>query len=150
MTCCLPITSGFLFPQVPRLAEFFPSNASLLGININGGGGRTAEIRLRLRHASGGAASAHFLSYESVLGTMLHELTHNVHGPHNASFYKLLEEVTTECEDLIARGVSGSGAGFDAASAGRLGSHAFIPTHNPPAHRLRQVALKVRRGAGVW
>lgn len=29
-----------------------------------------------------------------VLGTMLHELCHNEHGPHNAAFYKLLDEIT--------------------------------------------------------
>ena len=28
-----------------------------------------------------------------VLGTMLHELCHNEHGPHNAAFYKLLDEI---------------------------------------------------------
>jgi hypothetical protein len=25
---------------------------------------------------------------------LLHELTHNVHGPHDAKFYKLLDEIT--------------------------------------------------------
>ena len=29
-----------------------------------------------------------------VLGTMLHELCHNEHGPHSAAFYKLLDEIT--------------------------------------------------------
>ena len=24
---------------------------------------------------------------------MLHEMTHNIHGPHNAAFYKLLDEL---------------------------------------------------------
>ena len=35
-----------------------------------------------------------FLPYESVLGTMLHELCHNVYGPHDAKFYKLLDTIT--------------------------------------------------------
>ena len=27
--------------------------------------------------------------YQHVMGTMLHELTHMVHGPHNKAFYKV-------------------------------------------------------------
>lgn len=61
------------------------------GLNINGGGGRTSEIKIRLRpHNSEGS----FFPYEHLLGTMLHELVHNVQGPHNATFYKLLDEIT--------------------------------------------------------
>ena len=43
----------------------------------------------------------------------------------------------------MAKGISGSGQGFDAASRGRLGSHSFIPTHNPPETQLKNVMLKV-------
>lgn len=61
------------------------------GLNINGGGGRTSEIKIRLRpHKSGSS----FFPYEHLIGTMLHELVHNVQGPHNAVFYKLLDEIT--------------------------------------------------------
>lgn len=61
------------------------------GLNINGGGGQTKEIKIRLRpHGS----DSSFLPYESLVGTMLHELVHNVQGPHNAVFYKLLDEIT--------------------------------------------------------
>jgi hypothetical protein len=69
-----------------------------------------------------------------VLKVLLHELCHNEHGPHSASFYKLLDEITTarrtfalfflaastdarraqECEALIAKGQGGTGSGFDA------------------------------------
>ena len=42
------------------------------------------------------------------------------------------------------KGIRGSGQGFDAASAGRLGSHGFIATHNPPVSRMRSIALQVR------
>ena len=52
--------------KVGTLSEFHPTQANLLGININGG----REIRLRLRSHRD---PTHFLSYESVLGTMLHE-----------------------------------------------------------------------------
>ncbi len=61
------------------------------GLNINGGGGRTSEIKIRLRpHKS----NSSFFPYEHLIGTMLHELVHNVQGPHNAVFYKLLDEIT--------------------------------------------------------
>ena len=52
---------------------------------------------------------------------MLHELAHNHHGPHAAPFYKLLDELRAECEELVAKGVGGSGSGFDARSEGKLG-----------------------------
>lgn len=72
------------------------------------------------------------------------QLCHILIGPHNAAFYKLLDELWGEAEDLMDRGISGSGQGFDAPSAGRLGSHAFIPTHNPPEHRMADAIRKVR------
>ncbi|GLC38760.1 hypothetical protein PLESTM_000773000 [Pleodorina starrii] len=125
--------------RVPLLSEFFPANPNLLGLNIGGGGGRTREIKVRLRPARDPDS---FLPYESVLGTMLHELVHNVRGPHDGAFYKLLDEITAECEELMSRGVGGTGVGFDGPSCGRLGSHAFIPLHNPEPGRLRDAALK--------
>eukprot|EP00983_Pelagomonas_calceolata_P117947 1160457-Pelagomonas_calceolata.AAC.5 len=42
--------------------------------------GQTKEIKIRLRSAY---SKLSFLRYESVLGTMLHELVHNVRGPHD-------------------------------------------------------------------
>jgi hypothetical protein len=124
---------------VPRLSEFIPSNPNLLGINIGGGQGKTKEIKIRLRPSSNPSS---FLCMESLLETMLHELVHNVRGPHDSVFYKLLDELKAECEDLMARGISGTGAGFDASSLGRLGSHAFIPIHNPSESKIRDVALQ--------
>jgi hypothetical protein len=73
-------------------------------------------------------------------------------SPHNAAFYKLLDELWSEAEELMDRGVSGSGQGFDAPSAGRLGSHAFIPIHNPPSHKMADAIRKVwllQRGFGA-
>ena len=58
---------------------------------MGGGGGRTLEIRLRLREPHD---EARFLAYDCVLGTMLHELAHNIRGPHDTQFYKLLDELT--------------------------------------------------------
>lgn len=48
-----------------------------------------------------------------------------------------------ECEGFMAKGITGSGAGFDAPSMGRLGGRGPVPTHNPPAHQLKSAALKV-------
>lgn len=42
--------------------------------------GRTQEIRVRLRRPRDPCS---FYDYEHVLGTMLHELVHNVRGPHD-------------------------------------------------------------------
>lgn len=64
-----------------------PKNSSLLGLNIGAG----KEVRIRLRKPG---REGEFLPYESLLGTMLHELVHNDHGPHDAKFYKLLDEIT--------------------------------------------------------
>lgn len=100
------------------MQEFYPRQPTLLGMNVGGGGGGTREILLRLRRAG---RPGSFLPYDSVLRTMLHELCHNHHGPHAAPFYKLLDELTAECEDLLAKGVGGSGSGFDAPAAGRVG-----------------------------
>ena len=50
-----------------------------------------------------------------------------------------------ELEHLQDKGIEGSGAGFDARSAGRLGGRGPVPTHNPEPRRLREVAVKVRK-----
>lgn len=115
--------------RVKLLSEFYPQNPALLGLNIGSG----QEIKIRLRKPG---RESEFLPYEELVGTMLHELTHNEHGPHDAKFYKLLDEITKECEDLMAKGISGTGQGFDAPGK-RLGGH----SHNPPTSSLRQTAL---------
>lgn len=35
---------------------------------------------------------------------MLHELVHMEIGPHNAKFYKMLDELRDECEKLMREG----------------------------------------------
>lgn len=52
------------------------------------GGG--AEVKLRLRRPNN---EWDFFPYNQILDTMLHELCHNEHGPHNADFYNLLDEL---------------------------------------------------------
>lgn len=63
-----------------------PKNRCLLGLNV----GRGIHVKLRLRRPD---RDEEFLPYHEVLDTMLHELCHNAHSPHNASFYKLWDEI---------------------------------------------------------
>ena len=107
-----------------------------------------------------------FLPEDDVLYTMLHEvskrplpppsllvsprilspqLTHNVHGPHDDSFYKYLAGLESEYEDLKRSGYSGEG--FHSPGI-RLGVGA---SHNLPPHLARLKALEAaekRRRAG--
>ena len=63
-----------------------PNNPALLGLNVGGG----IQVKLRLRRPN---SDWDFFPFDQVLDTMLHELCHNAHGPHNASFYKLWDEL---------------------------------------------------------
>lgn len=86
--------------RVHKLCEFLPRTQNLLGVNVNHG--QKISLRLRYHHNP-----REFLPFESVLGTMLHELCHNTYGPHNNQFFALLDELTQEMEGLIARGFTG-------------------------------------------
>ncbi|MBA0752136.1 hypothetical protein Gogos_001003 [Gossypium gossypioides] len=63
-----------------------PNNPALLGLNVGAG----IHVKLRLRRPN---RDWDFYPFDQVLDTMLHELCHNAHGPHNASFYKLWDEL---------------------------------------------------------
>ncbi|CAN7130887.1 uncharacterized protein LOC103832579 isoform X1 [Brassica rapa] len=106
--------------RVKLLSEFCPTNPRLLGVNVN----RGVQVKLRLRRVNN---DGDFLSYHEILDTMLHELCHNAHGPHNASFYKLWDELRKECEELMSKGITGSGQGFDVPGK-RLGGFSRQPT----------------------
>ncbi|ETV94772.1 hypothetical protein H310_11728 [Aphanomyces invadans] len=118
----LPICTKRQF-KVRNLLEFFPKNGNLLGMNVNQGW----KIFLRLRPAS---QPTTFLPFEDILGTMLHELVHMKIGPHNASFYKMLDELTREMENLLERGLLGAaGAAFqDAGNGQSLGGMHVLPS----------------------
>ncbi|KAL8147691.1 hypothetical protein AgCh_005134 [Apium graveolens] len=92
--------------RVKLLSEFCPKNPALLGLNVNHG----VHVKLRLRRPN---RDSEFYPFHQLLDTMLHELCHNAHGPHNALFYKLWDQLRKECEELINKGSSGSGEGFD-------------------------------------
>lgn len=73
--------------KVGSLVEFYPRDKKLLGMNVNKG----MKIMLRLRNPED---EFQFLPRESIMGTMLHELTHNMLGPHDNKFYKKLDELS--------------------------------------------------------
>ncbi|RDX63242.1 hypothetical protein CR513_58352, partial [Mucuna pruriens] len=107
----------------------FPNNPRLLGLNVGGG----IHVKLRLRRPN---RDLDFYPFNQVLDTMLHELCHNAHGPHNANFYKLWDELRKECEELMSKGITGAGEGFDLPGR-RLGGY----SRQPPLPSLRKTAL---------
>lgn len=72
------------------------------GLNVN----RGQKICLRLRFPSDRSL---FLPIEQVTDTMLHELSHNVHGPHDAKFHALWDQLREEHEALMMKGYTGEG-----------------------------------------
>lgn len=85
--------------SVPLLKESNFEDSSVLGMNVNGG----ESILIRLRQVN----STTFYPYEHLLGTLCHELAHNTHGPHNDAFYKFLDELQTQLENMPSGGLSG-------------------------------------------
>lgn len=77
---------------VGLLSEFMPSNSNLLGLNIGAG----VEIRIRLRNIGD---SSSFMPRDDLIGTLLHELCHIVHGGHGPNFQSLLDKLYTEHEN---------------------------------------------------
>ncbi|KAG0377153.1 hypothetical protein BGX24_006624 [Mortierella sp. AD032] len=96
--------------KITTLAEFL--TPGLLGMNTN----RGWKIQLCLRYHNDENT---FLPWEDILGTMLHELTHNIRGPHDQVFYKALDDLNDEYDKIVASGYTGEG--FDAAGQ-RLGT----------------------------
>ena len=66
--------------KVGLLAEFFPQNQNLLGININWG--QTIKVRMRPHFDN-----TKFLEFDDIMGTMLHELAHIIHGRNEKIFF---------------------------------------------------------------
>ncbi|KAK8075018.1 WLM-domain-containing protein [Apiospora hydei] len=88
--------------KVKTLAEFYPNQQNLLGLNE----GRGYKICLRLRYPGD---QNQFLPFEQVLDTMLHELAHNAHGPHDGKFHALWDQLRDEHESLAMKGYTGEG-----------------------------------------
>ncbi|EPX70841.1 ubiquitin/metalloprotease fusion protein [Schizosaccharomyces octosporus yFS286] len=87
---------------VPLLSEMDPAehtqhDSKTLGLNHNHGA--HIELRLRTDRYDG------FRDYKTVKSTLIHELSHNVHGEHDASFWELFRQLTKEAEaaDLLSK-----------------------------------------------
>lgn len=76
---------------------------------------------------------------EQVVDTMLHELAHNVHGPHDEKFHALWDQLRKEYESLVSKGYTGEGFMSD----GRRLGGARVPKHE--AVRMARVAAEKRR-----
>lgn len=98
---------------------------------------RGQKILLRLRYPGD---RNQFLPIEQVTDTMLHELSHIVHGPHDAKFHALWEQLRDEHEGLVRKGYTGEGFLSD---GHRLGGRGQIPMHE--ARRLARAAAEKRR-----
>ncbi|KAI4113290.1 MAG: hypothetical protein LQ338_008203 [Usnochroma carphineum] len=120
--------------RVGILTEFYPPEQNLLGLNWN----RGQKICLRLRYPGD---ERQFLPLEQVVDTMLHELCHNVHGPHNEAFHNLWNQLRDEHEALLRKGYTGEGFLSEGRKLG--GSTGRIPMHE--AQRRARAAAEKRR-----
>jgi DNA-dependent metalloprotease WSS1 len=75
---------------------------------------------------------------------MLHELAHNVHGPHDAKFHALWDQLRDEHEALAMKGYTGEGF---MSEGHRLGGRGVVPMHE--ARRLARAAAEKRRALGA-
>jgi DNA-dependent metalloprotease WSS1 len=94
------------------------------------------KIYLRLRYPGD---QNQFLPQEQVVDTMLHELSHNVHGPHDDKFNALWNQLREEYEGLVRKGYTGEGF----LSQGRQLGGKRIPRHE--AQRIARIAAEKRR-----
>jgi len=93
-------TSQQHYRRRDRKSKIMPTN--VLGYNLTASSySKTHEIHLRLRHPH----THELLDYESIAGTMCHELAHCVRGPHDAQFYKTMNEIEEQHAVYLAKGV---------------------------------------------
>lgn len=71
-----------------RMAKRGTPNMDLLGYNMNSGD--MIVLRLRTDNVKG------FRPYHDLINTLIHELTHNVWGPHDHNFWKLFGELKAQ------------------------------------------------------
>ena len=99
------------------------------GFNVNRG--RKIALRLRQPHNEDD-----FIDEESITETMLHELAHNVRGPHDDEFFRVLDGLTMEWYDLRFRQRFGlTGTGLDV-----FQSHGFWQ----PRNKTREMTVPFR------
>ena len=98
--------------QSKRRRKLKIMSAQVGGYNMTRGGGRGGKshsIHLRLRNPHNHSV---VLSYEEVAGVMAHELAHCEHGPHNAAFYKLMDDILDQHAVFMSKGIVADPQGF--------------------------------------
>lgn len=80
-----------------------------------------------------------FLPIEQVTDTMLHELCHIVHGPHDGKFHALWDQLRDEHEGLVMKGYTGEGF---LSEGHKLGGRPGVPPRE--ARRLARAAAEER------
>ncbi len=103
------------------------------GINQNKG----QKICLRLRYPGD---KNQFLPFEDCVDTMLHELAHIVHSPHNSEFHALWDQLRKEYQGLLSKGYTGEGF---MSEGHRLGGGRRVPPDE--ARRIARAAAEKRR-----
>lgn len=104
----------------------------MTGLNVN----RGQKILLRLRYPGD---KTQFLPIEQVTDTMLHELCHIVHGPHDGKFHALWDQLRDEHEGLVMKGYTGEGF---LSTGHKLGGSSRVPMQE--ARRLARAAAEQR------
>ena len=94
--------------RVGQLKEFYPSSPGLLGLNKNHG----ECIMIRLRRPGD---ETQFFEWHTIMGTMVHEITHNQIGNHSAEFYELMDVLYGEVEKVEDGTDKSAGVGSGAA-----------------------------------
>ncbi|PWN33573.1 WLM-domain-containing protein [Meira miltonrushii] len=123
--------------RLPLLVEMYPKQDNLLGLNVN----RGKKIALRLRRPYN---DLDFIDEESITETMLHELAHNLRGPHDEIFFQHLETLTQEFYDLRANRPL-PGLGFMSAGQ-KLGGSGLISAADS-AQRRRNISQIIGSGS---
>lgn len=115
-----PIIHAHKF-KVGTLCEMFPKNPNLLGLNVNHG----QKILIRLRFHSN---DRQFYPMCDIIGTFLHELSHNVHGPHDEKFYSLLDKLKAEYDQSRSKSASSTDYRCEQQKLGRAGlTNGYVP-----------------------
>jgi len=118
--------------HVNLLTEFQPRQPNLLGLNVIHGDHCTIKIKCRKSDQS-------LYDYQHILGTLLHELCHLVHGPHNQAFYTLLDQLYQETESGQAPDVLGPSCGH------KLSTNTHNPTNRYQARDKALAAAEKRQ-----
>lgn len=129
--------------SVQLLTEFLPKGAGLLGLNVN----RGTKIMIRLREHNNNDT---FLPWESLLGTLVHELVHIEISSHSFEFYSLVDKLCDEVQSdgLRLPSAAPSAAPFAWENGRRLGGKA-APTLSSARELSADAAIKRSRADGV-